>query len=99
MGQYLDADKYKSGVAGSQNGTSATPNSNVFVDTRAALDGLTPLPDASAANGMTGLRTLEMAANNFNAVRCGPMSVKYEYTGRLDNSSGTVSMGKIFIYF
>jgi hypothetical protein len=93
MGQYLDASKFKTGLAGSQNGTAVVPFSNVFTDSRAALDGITPLADGSAANGMTGRNVMSILTNSFNAVRCGPMSVKYEYTGRIDNASGTVSMG------
>jgi len=42
---------------------------------------------------MTALNVLQVPTGNFNAVRCGPMSVTYEYTGRLDNSSGIVTMG------
>jgi hypothetical protein len=34
-----------------------------------------------------------MPTGNFNAIRCGPMSIEYTYTGRLDNSSGIVSAG------
>jgi hypothetical protein len=43
---------------------------------------------------MQGLNILGINTGTFNAVRCGPMSVTYEYTGRLDNSSGNVTMGK-----
>lgn len=94
LGQFLDTSKFKTGIAGSQNGTSVVPNSNVFFDSRAALDGGTPLADASQANGHTGLSYMQVPTGTFNAVRCGPMSVKYEYTGRLDNSSGVAVMGK-----
>lgn len=39
MGQFLDASKFRTGIPGSLNGTSTVPNSNVFTDVRAALDG------------------------------------------------------------
>jgi hypothetical protein len=40
MGQFLDSSKFRTGLAPSQNGDSTTPNSNVFFDNRAALDGI-----------------------------------------------------------
>jgi hypothetical protein len=42
MSQYLDANKFRTGLAGSQNGTSLVGNSNVFVSTSTGtlLDGI-----------------------------------------------------------
>ncbi len=39
------------------------------------------------------LNLLQVQSGYFSAVRPGPMGVKWDYTGRLDNSSGIVTAG------
>lgn len=58
------------------------------------IKGVTPLLNTQLGNTIvTASNVMQMQTGIFNAVRSGPMSVKYEYTGRLDASSGTVTMG------
>lgn len=90
FGQYLDESRFKDGVV-DKNGTSNIGNSNLFICNDESLNGETNISsDATVCvpnklmMGKTGL---------FNAIRPGPTSVKFEYTGRLDIASGQVMMG------
>lgn len=57
--------------------------------------GVNPIPaaDVTVVGNILPLSVLVIPTGTFNSVRCGPMSIKYEYTGRLDNCSGYVSAG------
>lgn len=89
MGQFLDASRFAAGTA------SARSASNVFLN-------LTGAENPAGTNfNFTGLDTLAVGnfgagSFPFNAVRAGPILVKYEYIGRLDVVAGTVSMGIAF---
>jgi hypothetical protein len=81
-----------------QNGTSLVGNSNIFTSQHASLDGITAIGNTGGlttdADTIVAPRNLSsVPSGNFNAVRSGPMCVKYDYTGRLDNSSGIITAG------
>ena len=87
LGQFLDSTQFRVGTSG---GTAGRPSSNVFLNTTSV--------EASTAviSDFVGLNTLAVSNSPFNAVRAGPILVKYEYIGRLDIVAGTVSMGMAF---
>jgi len=103
LGQFCDPSKYfvggySSGTTGNvNNGNLTIPESNVFVNTGATLDGITTLSFANNALGNANISgnavSTSVPSGTFNVVRCGPCSVKYEYVGRLDASQGKVSIG------
>lgn len=93
MGQFLDSSKFKTGLLGNRNGLSEIGNSTIFFSNHTTLDGVTAITPTSTGGICVPLSIASVPTGNFNAVRSGPMCVKYEYTGRLDNSSGLVSMG------
>lgn len=74
-----------------QNGTSTVGNSNVFICNDSSLTGTSEV--VSDGTVMQAANIMQVNTNTFNSVRAGPISVKYEYIGRLDISSGNTTMG------
>lgn len=90
FGQYLDESRFKDGV-NNKNGNSNIGNSNLFICNDESLDGETPI--SSNATICVPNKLMVGKTGLFNAIRPGPTSVKYEYTGRLDIASGQIMMG------
>ena len=99
LGQYLDSSQFKTGttttnplgVAGSQNGTSTVGQSNVFVCSDSSLTGSTPI--SNTGNIFAASNVNIVPSDIFTMVRAGPMSVQWDYTGRIDAVSGTLTAG------
>jgi hypothetical protein len=99
MGQYLDETQFKTGtstanplgISGSQNGTSLVGHSNVFICNHSSLNGTTPV--ANTGNIMAASNVNMISSDLFNMVRAGPMVVQWDYTGRIDAVSGTLTAG------
>jgi hypothetical protein len=99
MGQYLDETQFKTGtstanplgIPGSQNGTSIVGQSNVFICNHSSLNGTTPV--SNAGNIMASSNVNMLSSDLFNMVKAGPMSVQWDYTGRIDAVSGTLTAG------
>ncbi len=107
LGQFLDDSQFVTGINGvgvaganalgyfnagaNQNGTSTVGNSNVFVCNDASLTGVVPVSNNGTV--MQAVSTLGVQNGYFNSLRQGPMSVRYEYIGRMDICSGDVLMG------
>jgi hypothetical protein len=90
FGQYLDESRFKNGTT-NKNGNSNIGNSNLFICNDESLDGENRI---SSNADICVPNKLMMGKNGlFNAVRPGPTSVKFEYTGRLDIASGQIMMG------
>lgn len=87
LGQYLDPSNFRS------DGTATNfATSNIFYSNNSNT-GVSQLADITQANYIA-LSTLRGPTGTpFTAIRPGPMLVKYEYSGRLDSASGTVTMG------
>jgi len=106
MGQFCDPSRYYVGgysnaptntIGNTNDGNLTLPISNIFYNTGAQLDGINALYFQANAVGNANISgsniSTSVPTGTFNAVRCGPMSVKYEYVGRLDASQGKVSLG------
>ena len=99
LGQYLDETQFKTGtstanalgIPGSQNGTSAVGQSNVFVCNHSSLNGTTPI--ANTGDVLAASNVNMVSSELFNMVKAGPMSVQWDYTGRIDAVSGTLTAG------
>ena len=74
-----------------QNGTSLVGQSNVFICNHDTLTGTSPVVADGGVYKASNI--MQVNSGTFNVVRAGPMSVKYEYIGRLDASQGNVTMG------
>ena len=75
-----------------KNGTSTWGQSNVFVCNSSLLTGTNTLATANGG-AVKASPIMKLNSGLFNTVRPGPMSLKYEYIGRLDAASGTVTAG------
>ena len=99
LGQYLDETQFKTGTAGlsplgipgSQNGTSTVGQSNVFISNHSSVNGTVPI--SNTGNILAASNVNMLASDLFNVVRAGPMSVQWDYTGRIDAVSGTLTAG------
>lgn len=99
MGQYLDETQFKTGtsgnnplgLSGSQNGTSTVGQSNVFISNHSSVNGSTPI--SNVGNVMAASNVNVLSSDLFNMVRSGPMVVQWDYTGRIDAVSGTLTAG------
>lgn len=94
FGQYLGMDAYLPSVAGFN---TAVPfgRSNVFVSSpTSSLDGNSPYVLATTDIGQfQASDIMKEQLKMYNSVRAGPAAVFYDFTGRLDESSGVVTCG------
>lgn len=99
MGQYLDETQFKTGtsstnplgIPGSQNGTSTVGQSNVFISNHSSVNGTIPI--SNAGNVFAASNVNMVSSDLFNMVRAGPMGIQWDYTGRIDAVSGTLTAG------
>jgi len=106
FGQFLDEGIVANGVNNTNNAGNL-PRSNVFyyynpsqaTNPPVSLDGQTQLaPGTTSLNGsgdnvFVFPSTIMEDINLYNAVRCGPESVTWDFTGRIDTSQGMATMG------
>jgi hypothetical protein len=89
LGQFLTSNNFRL-----DNGGTGIGCSNLFIcagEGASGLNGNTVISEAN--NVMVPSNLLQYQSDIFTSIRPGPMSVRYEYIGRLDTVSGNVTMG------
>ena len=99
FGQYLGINAYSAGTGGVA-GSFGT--SNVFYSNSAltGFDGVSPfVVGTTNKDNIIASTVLREEIDMYNAVRAGPAAVWYDFTGRLDISSGIVTCGINYTFY